>query len=157
MAATSPGPLPDISPRSSLMVEMSSSSSMFHRTKLKFQHRLLGDSSLNLTSIQPSTVHGCFSSARCDLLFFSFGVTDGLLLAFLDENPIFLQLVSYSSLTNFDSCLCSFVFHLFCCIFFYFQTCCSEFSVLTIGQPVRFLLYNPPTTCLIQVLDTANG
>ena len=76
MAAISPGPLPDISPISSMMVEMcwfSSAShlSVFHWTKLKFQHRLLGNSSLSLSSIQPSTVHGCFSSADCNLLFFS--------------------------------------------------------------------------------------
>ena len=63
MAPISPGPSPDISPISSLMVEMSlfssaSHLSMFHWTKLKFQHRLLGDSSVNLTLIQPSTVHG---------------------------------------------------------------------------------------------------
>ena len=51
-------------PVSSVMVEMCwFHLSMFHWTKLKLQHRLFGDSSLSLASIQPSTVHGCFSSA----------------------------------------------------------------------------------------------
>ena len=98
---------PDISPISSLMVEMCwFHRSMFHWTKLKFQHRLLGDSSLSLTSIQPSTVHGCFSSATVSC-FPSLQVLLMLYFGFSGWKSHFLQLLSYSSLTNIDSCFFS--------------------------------------------------
>ena len=117
LAAIFPGPLPDISPISSVILEMcsfSSSSSFFvsldlHQTKVPASYpcpKQIGDSSLNITFIQPSTVHDCFSSAHCDLVF-SLGVSVGLLLSH------FLHPVSYSSLTNIDFCFCPFVFNFF--------------------------------------------
>jgi len=66
------------------------------------------DSSLNIIFIQSSTVHDCFSSAHCNLLFFCLGVSDELHLAFFSGfKSHFLQPASCSSVTNIDSCFCA--------------------------------------------------
>ena len=78
---------------------------------------------------QPSTAHGCFSSAHCDLLFFSLGVADGLCLASLAGN-----LISFSCFLTACSQLSTPVsVHLFFISFVeHFLFSDIEFSVLTL-------------------------
>ena len=84
MAAISPGP--PSAPYHHWWWRFPSAShlSMFHWTKLKFQHRLLGDSSPSLTSIHSPWL---LLFSHCDLVLFSLGVTDALLWLLWMEIP----------------------------------------------------------------------
>ena len=89
LLATPLSRLPDINPISSMTVEMCLFffiqayfyvSLDLHKTKVPASspcHMQIGDSSLNITLIQSSAVHDSSSSAHCNLVFFSLGVSDG--------------------------------------------------------------------------------
>ena len=70
------------------------------------------DSSVNITFTKLSTCHDCFSLPHFNLIIFSLCVSTDFHLTFF-----YVNLISYSSVTNIDSCFNTSVFHSFCCTF----------------------------------------
>ena len=87
-------------------------------------------SSLNITFIELSTLHDCFSVTHCKLVYFCFGVGASFCLVFLLCKSYFIQLISYSYVANIDFCFCLYIFHLIHYVFSIFKAYRFDFSIL---------------------------